>query len=59
MPESKVMRQLIDYVDSHDEIIRQKVSIMLNHFVSVTSKKISGRGRAMVATRSSKHCLLF
>ena len=59
LPESKVMRQLIDYVDSHDQVIQQKVSIMLRHFVSVTSKKISGRGRAMVVTRSRKHCVLF
>ncbi|MGB1102288.1 MAG: type I restriction endonuclease subunit R [Crocinitomicaceae bacterium] len=59
LPESKVMKQLVDYVDSHDEVIRQKVSIILNHFVTVTSKKINGLGRGMVVVRSRKHCVLF
>lgn len=59
LPESKVMRQLVDYVDSHEEVIRQKVSIILDHFVSQTSKKINGKGRGMVVVRSRKHCVLF
>lgn len=59
LPESQVMKQLVDYVDSHDEVIKQKVSIILNHFVSVTSKKINGKGRGMVVVRSRKHCVLF
>jgi type I restriction enzyme R subunit len=59
LPESKVMRQMVEYVDSHDEVIRQKVNIILNHFVSVTSKKINGKARAMLVTRSRKHCVLF
>ncbi|MBK7344267.1 MAG: type I restriction endonuclease subunit R [Saprospiraceae bacterium] len=32
LPESRVMRELVDYVDTHDEVIRQKVKIMLHHF---------------------------
>ncbi len=59
LPEGKVMSQLVDYVDSHDEVIRQKVTIILNQFVSVTSKKINGQGRGMVVVRSRKHCVLF
>ena len=59
VPESKVMRELINYVDSHSETIRQKVSIILEHFVHNTSKKINGRGRGMVVVRSRKHCVLF
>lgn len=59
LPESKVMRQLVDYVDSHDVTIQQKVSIILNQFVSHTSKKINGQGRGMVVVRSRKHCVLF
>ena len=53
------MKQLVDYVDSHDETINQKVNIILNHFTSSTSKKINGRGRGMVIVRSRKHCVLF
>ena len=59
VPESKVKRELVNYVDSHSETIRQKVSIILEHFVQNTSKKISGRGRGMVVVRSRKHCVLF
>jgi type I restriction enzyme, R subunit len=59
LPKSEVMRQLVDYVDSHDVVISQKVSIILNHFISVTSKKINGKGRGMVVVRSRKHCVLF
>lgn len=59
LPESQVMSQLVDYVDSHDEVIRQKVGIILNHFVSVASKKINGKARGMIVVRSRKHCVLF
>lgn len=59
LPESRVMRELVDYVDTHDEVIRQKVKIMLHHFSTIASKKINGRARAMVVTRSRKHCVLF
>jgi type I restriction enzyme R subunit len=59
LPEGKVKRELVNFVDSHSEVIRQKVSIILNHFIRVTSKKINGRGRGMVVVRSRKHCVLF
>lgn len=59
LPESKVMKELVDYVDSHQEVIGQKVSIILNHFINVTSKKINGQGRGMIIVRSRKHCVLF
>jgi type I restriction enzyme, R subunit len=59
LPEGKVKRELVNFVDSHSETIRQKVSIILEHFVNITSKKINGRGRGMVVVRSRKHCVLF
>jgi len=59
LPESKVKKELVSFVDTHPEVIKQKVAIMLDHFVKVTSKKISGRGRAMVVVRSRLHCVLF
>ncbi len=59
LPEGKVKRELVSYVDSHEETIRQKVSIILNQFVNHTSKQINGRARAMVVVRSRKHCVLF
>lgn len=59
LPEGKVKRELVNFVDSHSETIRQKVSIILEHFTNITSKKINGRGRGMVVVRSRKHCVLF
>ncbi len=59
LPKSDVMRQLVDFVDSHDEVLRQKVGIILDHFVGSSSKEINGTARAMVVVRSRKHCVLF
>jgi type I restriction enzyme R subunit len=59
LPEGKAKKELVNFVDSHSETIRQKVSIILDHFVNHTSKSIEGRGRGMVVVRSRKHCVLF
>jgi type I restriction enzyme R subunit len=59
LPEGKVKKELVNFVDSHTETIRQKVSIILQHFISKTSKSIEGKGRGMVVVRSRKHCVLF
>ena len=59
VPEGQVLKELVQYVDSHHETIRQKVSIILQHFVEKCSKTINGRGRGMVVVRSRKHCVLF
>ena len=59
LPEGKVKRELVNYVDTHPEVIRQKVSIILEHFVNHTSKSLNGKGRSMVVVRSRRHCVLF
>jgi len=59
LPESKAKRALVDFADSHPETIKHKVSIILNHFVRKTSKKIDGKARAMLVVRSRKHCVLY
>jgi type I restriction enzyme R subunit len=59
LPEGKVMRQVINFVDSHPDTIEQKVKIILQQFVSKTSKTINGKGRGMVVVRSRYHCVLF
>jgi type I restriction enzyme R subunit len=59
LPEGKVKRELVNFVDTHPEVIRQKVSIILDHFVKHTSKELNGKGRSMVVVRSRKHCVLF
>ena len=59
VPEKDVMKELVQFVDSHPETIRKKVSIILQHFVNTSSKTIGGRGRGMVVVRSRYHCVLF
>lgn len=59
LPTGKVLRELMNFVDSHEEVIAQKVTIMLEQFTRHTAKKIGGKARAMVVVRSRKHCVLF
>ncbi|UTA66514.1 type I restriction endonuclease subunit R [Emticicia sp. 21SJ11W-3] len=59
LPEGKVKRELMNFVDSHPETIRQKVAIILNQFMHQTQKQIRGKARAMVVVRSRKHCVLY
>lgn len=59
VPESQVKRELVQFVDSHEETIKQKVTIILDHFVDKASRKIDGKARGMVVVRSRKHCVLF
>jgi type I restriction enzyme R subunit len=59
LPEGKVKRELVNFVDNHDEVIRQKVSIILDHFIKQTSKELNGKGRGMVVVRSRRHCVLY
>lgn len=59
LPEGRVKKELVQFVDSDKRTISEKVKIILDHFVNNTSKKINGRGRGMVVVRSRKHCVLF
>lgn len=59
LPKSKVMRRLVNFVDDQSYTIERKVSIILDHFINHTSKKLSGRGRGMVVVRSRLHCVRY
>lgn len=59
LPEGKVKRELINFVDTKEETISQKVSIILEHFMNKTSKTIKGKGRGMVVVSSRYHCVLY
>ena len=59
LPESKAKKELVQFVDSHPETIRQKVAIILGHFVDRASKRINGKARGMVVVRSRYHCVLY
>ena len=53
------MKMLVSWVDLHPHTIREKTSIMLEHFMNRTSKKLEGRSRGMVVTRSRLHCVKY
>ena len=59
LPISKGTRELIKYVDAHEMTIREKVGIMLDHWVEKGSKGIRGQSRGMFVTESRKHCILY
>lgn len=59
LPKNRVMEELVKYVDGHSITIKNKVKIILEHFVKHTSKKIQGKGRGMVVVRSRKHCVQY
>jgi len=50
IPSGKGKRELIRYVDAHEMTIRNKVQIMLDHWVNKGSKEIQGRSRGMIVT---------
>ena len=57
IPISKGKRELVRYVDSHEQTIRYKVNIILDHWISRGAKEIQGRSRGMIVTQSRKHCV--
>jgi len=59
LPSSRVKRMLVNWVDLHPHSIQEKTRIMLEHFVNNTSKKLEGRSRGMVVTRSRLHCVKY
>ena len=59
IPSGKGKRELIRYVDAHEMTIRNKVQIMLDHWVNKGSKEIQGRSRGMIVTPSRKHCVWY
>jgi type I restriction enzyme, R subunit len=59
LPESRVKKMLVKYVDIHPHTISEKIRIILEHFVNHSSKKINGNSRGMVVTRSRLHCVKY
>jgi type I restriction enzyme R subunit len=59
IPEGKGKKELIRFVDSHELTIRQKVGIMLEHFINKGSKGILGKGRGMIVVKSRKDCVRY
>lgn len=59
LPSSEGKKELVKFVDSHEITIRDKVGIMLDHFISKGSKGIQGKGRGMIVVRSRKDCVRY
>ena len=59
VPTGKGKRELVRYVDSHEMTIRNKVQIMLDHWIDKGSKEIQGRSKGMIVTQSRKHCVWY
>jgi type I restriction enzyme R subunit len=57
--EKKAKRLLRNFVEKHPVAIARKTEIMLNHFMSSTIRKINGKAKAMVVTRSRLHAVLY
>jgi type I restriction enzyme R subunit len=55
----KAQSLLRSFVDLHEHSIRQKVEIMVEHFHEHVEHRIDGRAKAMVVTRSRKHCVRY
>lgn len=59
VPTGKGRRELVRYVDTHEMTIRNKIQIMLDHWIDKGSKEIQGRSRGMIVTQSRKHCVWY
>lgn len=59
IPTSKGKKELVRFVDSHDQTVQYKVNIILDHWINHGSKEIQGRSRAMVVTQSRRHCVQY
>jgi len=59
VPSNKAKQELVKYVDSQPETIRDKSSIILDHFIKYASKEIQGTARGMIVVRSRDHCVKY
>ena len=59
LPENRVKSLLLRWVDLHPHAIKEKVKIILHHFINNTSHKIEGKSRAMLVTKSRLHCVKY
>jgi len=59
LPQSRVKKMLVKYVDIHPHTISEKTKVILEHFANHSSKKIQGKSRGMLVTRSRLHCVKF
>ncbi len=59
MDEKAGVRAVTNFETLHPHNVAQKVSIILDHFDTITSHKIGGRAKAMVVTASRLHAVRY
>ena len=59
LPAGRIKKMLVKWVDLQPHTIREKTKIILEHFTEHTSKKMSGKSRGMVVTKSRLHCVKY
>jgi len=59
LPETRVKKMLVKYVDIHPHTISEKTKIVLEHFVDHSSRRMGGKSRGMLVTRSRLHCVKY
>ncbi len=57
--ESKAKKAIARFMSLHPHNISQKTEIMVEHFRAFTRKKINGKAKAMVVTRSRLHAVRY
>ena len=59
IPTNKGVLAVIRYVDSHPSSIKNKVEIILDHWINKGSKEMQGNSRGIIIAPSRKHCIWY
>ena len=59
LDQDKAKRVLKKFVELHEHAIKEKTSIILDHFMNSSIYKIQNQARAMLVTSSRKHAVLY
>lgn len=59
VPTSAAVKAVRRYESLHPHNLSQKTAIIIEHFREITSKKIGGRGKAMIVTASRLHAVRY
>ena len=57
--QSKAARRKLDQIDRHPKNLSSKASIILDHFINISSKEINGQARGMIVVKSRAQCVRF
>ena len=56
---SEANKKLINFVDTSEVSIHEKLEIILNHFNNKIIHKMNNQAKAMVVCKSRPHCVLY